>query len=150
MEIVVEVPVEQVFRLFTERMHDWWRHSDRLGTAARIGLLVEPRPDGRWYERSADGTEYDWGRVLDLHPPQTLALSWQIGRGFTPQSNPERASRVDVTFVESGPRRTTITLVHGAFERHGEGGPPMRAAVAGPGGWPEKLRAYADLALSER
>lgn len=149
-EIVVEAPVEQAFRLFTERMHDWWRRSDRLGTAARIDLIVEPRPGGRWYERTADGTECDWGRVLAWHRPHTLALSWQIGPRFTPQSDPERASRVDVTFAGSGPRRTIVTLAHTAFERHGDGGDAMRAAVAGPGGWPAKLRAYVELALSER
>lgn len=149
-EITVDAPIERAFQLFAGRMHDWWRRSDRLGTASRVGLIVEPRPDGRWYERTADARESDWGKVLAWQPPHALALSWQIGRGFRPQSNPDQASRVDVTFAGSGARQTLVTLVHSAFERHGEGGEAMRAAVAGPGGWPGKLRAYAELAHAER
>lgn len=92
--------------------------------------------------------ECDWGRVLVWEPPQRLVLAWQIGVGFVPEPDPERASRVEIRFVEDGPARTTVTLVHSDFERHGEGWESMRDGVAHEGGWPGVLEAYAKLVVS--
>ncbi len=74
--------------------------------------------------------------------------SWQIAVGFAPDPDPDRASRIDVAFVEDAPGRTTVTLVHSDFERHGAGWPSMRESVGGEGGWPGILRAYAGAVAS--
>ena len=116
-----------------------------LRKAERIGVVLEPHTGGRWYERTADGEECDWGQVLAWDPPEHLTLSWQIGIGFVPESDPQRASRLDITFVETGPARTTVTVIHSEFERHGEGWESMREAVSNERGWPGILPAYAQL-----
>ena len=148
--VTVEAPIERAFQVFTERCDDWWPRSYRLGHAERIAVVLEPRPGGRWYERTADGKECDWGKVLVWHPPDRLILSWQIGPGFVPEPDPQRASQVDVTFGEAGPARTTVTIVHARFERHGEGWESMREAVSLQGGWPGILPAYAELIALDR
>jgi uncharacterized protein YndB with AHSA1/START domain len=145
-ELVVEAPRERAFQTFTERMDEWWPRDYRLGSADRVGLVLEPRIGGRWYERTADEGECDWGRTLAWDAPGYLVLSWQIGVGFVPESDPERASRVEVRFTSDGPARTRIQLVHSAFERHGEGWESMRDGVSREGGWPGLLEGYSNLA----
>lgn len=144
----VAAPIERAFQVFTERCDAWWPRQYRLGQAARIDLVLEPRAGGRWYERSADGKECDWGKVLLWDPPRRLTLSWQIGVGFVPEPDAQRASRVEVTFVEDGPARTIVTVSHSEFHRHGEGWESMRDGVSGDGGWPGILQAYAELAAA--
>lgn len=142
-EIAVETPIERAFAVFTSQIDTWWPRPYRLGTAERANLVIEPHIGGRWYEQGTDGSEADWGKVLVWEPPRHLVLSNQVGVSFTPQTDPERASRVDVQFVADGPNRTIVTLVHSQFERHGEGWQNLRDAVAHEGGgWPGLLRAY--------
>ncbi|NIR45947.1 MAG: ATPase [Gemmatimonadetes bacterium] len=146
--VTVEAPIERAFEVFAERGDDWWPRSYGLGEWERSDLILEPREGGRWYERASDGRECDWGRVLEWDPPHHLVLSWQIGVGFVPEPNPQRASRVDITFVAEGSDRTKVTLVHSKLERHGEGWESMRDSVGGEGGWPGLLDAYAELLVN--
>ena len=62
--------------------------------------IIEPFEGGRWYERTTDGNECDWGTVLVWDPPRHVALSWAIDGEFG--SDPNHASRIEVTFT---PRR---------------------------------------------
>jgi uncharacterized protein YndB with AHSA1/START domain len=142
----VAAPLARVFEAFTAEMDAWWPRDHRLGAAERRDVVVEPHEGGRWFERGIDGSTCDWGRVLQWDPPHHVVLSWMIGLGFVPGTDPERASRVDVRFEEAGPDATTITIAHSAFEAHGDGWQSMRDAVAGPGGWPDIARALARLA----
>lgn len=143
--VTVEVPIDLAFQMFTERCDAWWPRSYRLGQAERSDVVFEPRVGGRWYERTTDGKECDWGKVLAWHPPNRLSLSWQIGIGFVPEPDPERASQVNVTFLATGLAQTTITVVHSQFERHGEGWESMYEGVSRDGGWPGILPQYAAL-----
>lgn len=147
--VVVDAPIQRAFEVFTERCDAWWPRPYRLGKTERIDIILEPRVGGRWYERTADGKAADWGKVLRWQPPNRVSLSWQIGIGFVPEPNPQRASRVDVTFVETERVRTTVTVVHSEFERHGEGWASMRDGVAGDGGWPGILSFYAEISSAQ-
>lgn len=143
-EVTVRAPIERAFAVFTERGTAWWPY--RLGEDRQAEVVLEPHRGGRWYERATDGTECDWGRVLTWDPPKHVVLSWQLGVGFVPQDDPELASRVEVWFVADSSDRTTVTLVHSEFERHGEGWESMRDGVGHESGWPGLLRGYAELA----
>lgn len=144
--IDVNAPMERTFQVFTERVATWWPAAYRLGGSDWVDVVIEPRVGGRWFEVADDGADCDWGRVLAWDPPNHVALSWQIGVRFEAQSDPELASRVDVQFVADGPDRTTVTLVHSDFEKHGEGWEGMRGGVAHEGGWPGILTAFAGAA----
>jgi uncharacterized protein YndB with AHSA1/START domain len=147
--VTVEAPIDRAFQVFTEQCDAWWPRSHRLGEAERIGVVLEPRIGGHWYEQTKDGKACDWGRVLAWDPPEHLVLSWQIGVGFVPEPDPERASRVDVSFEAVRPDATKVTVVHSDFERHGEGWEAMREGVSNEGGWPGILPAYAKVAGRE-
>jgi uncharacterized protein YndB with AHSA1/START domain len=149
-EVSVAAPLEHAFAVFTQRCDDWWPRPYRLGAGERVDTVIEPRAGGRWYERTADGEENNWGEVLAWDPPHHVALSWQITPQFTPEPDEQRTSRIDVEFTPEGSDRTTVSLVHSEIPRHGEGWEGLRAALADDGAWPGIMRAYAELTASSR
>lgn len=132
----VHVPLdpEQAFALFTARMGAFWPATHQIGAAPFTEVVVEPRPGGRWFERSAAGMECDWGRVAAWEPPGRVVLVWQISGNWT--FDPELETDVEVTFTADGPGRTRVDLTHHHLERYGEQAGAMRDTLGGPGGWP--------------
>jgi uncharacterized protein YndB with AHSA1/START domain len=142
----VEVPIERAFRVFTEGFDTWWPRSHHIGSAEMVEGTIEPRLDGRWFERDADGQECDWGRVLAWDPPRHVALSWHLNVDFDYDPDPAKASRVDVHFVAAGDRATLVELVHSELDRHGPDWPKLAESVSSGGGWPGLLQDYAERA----
>ena len=63
--VVVNVSVERAFAVFTGEQSRWWPlDTHHIGEADAEAAVLEPRSGGRWFERAADGTECEWGRVL--------------------------------------------------------------------------------------
>ncbi|HEY0531892.1 MAG TPA: ATPase, partial [Actinoplanes sp.] len=60
-EIVVDVPPERAFELFTAEMTSWWPSDHHIGSAPIAEVLIEPRAGGRWYTKHKDGTETSTG-----------------------------------------------------------------------------------------
>jgi uncharacterized protein YndB with AHSA1/START domain len=96
---------ERAFHLFTERAGEWWP-SDRRHTEDDASTIRIER-EGRFYERAADGTEVQLGRVRRFEPPHRLALDWFPGTGSA------HPTFVEVEFepVAGG---TRVTVTHGA------------------------------------
>jgi uncharacterized protein YndB with AHSA1/START domain len=141
--ITVKASVEKAFAVFTEGFDSWWPREHHLGEGEMTAAVLELREGGRWYEQTADGAECDWGRVLAWEPPHRLMLSWQIAPDFTPESDPAKASEIEVRFTAEGPEQTRVEVEHRAFDRHGPGAGDMRAAVGGEQGWSGLLPRYA-------
>src|SRR5215468_5378699 len=81
--VSVKAPQEVAWRVFTEKMGTWWPlATHKIGKAAAVDAVIEPRVGGRWYERGEDGSTCDWGRVLAWEPPSRLVLSWDINADF--------------------------------------------------------------------
>ncbi len=143
-EVTVNAPIERTFHYFTERVDSWWPREHHLSDGDGFEVRMESWVGGRWYERSADGKECVWGRVLVWEPPTHVVLSWQLGVHFEAQDDPELASRIDVRFESDGPDRTTISFVHSEFEKHGAGWENLRRGVGAENGWRDILKTFAE------
>lgn len=66
--IVVEFEVSctpaHAFRVWTHDGPSWWPPSHSVSTDPDLAVVFEPRPGGRIFERTPDGTEHDWGEVV--------------------------------------------------------------------------------------
>ncbi len=107
-------------------------------------FILEPDVGGRWYERGADGTECETGRVTAFEPPERLILAWHLDANFQYDPNPDHASEVEVRFIPDGPNRTTVELEHRGFDRHGGGAACVHGVVDSPQGWSYRLGLFAE------
>ena len=143
--IVVEVPIERAFRVFTE---DFDRVKPREHNMLGVEIaetVFEPRAGGRLFDRGVDGSEFHWARVLAFEPPDRVVFSWDISPQWQIESDLANTSEVEVRFIAEGPERTRVELEHRHLDRHGEGWPNMRDAVDSEGGWPLYLQRYGEL-----
>jgi uncharacterized protein YndB with AHSA1/START domain len=147
-EVEIRVSPENAFRAFATDFDRWWPREHRIGTTDLAEAIIEPHVGGRFYERSVDGSECDWGQVLEWDPPRRLVLSWGIQGDWQYRPGLEHASRVEVTFTALPDGRTRVVLEHGEFERHGATGAQVRTSVSSDGGWPWLIRRFATLAES--
>jgi uncharacterized protein YndB with AHSA1/START domain len=106
-------------------------------------MVFEPRVGGHVYDVGVDGTECRWARVLEYEPPNHFVISWDINLAWQIETDPARASEVEVRFEAEGPARTRVTLEHRHLDRHGDGWQAMRDGVGSPGGWPQGLERFA-------
>lgn len=139
--IRIEVPQDQAFVTFVDRLGTWWPPQFTFSEERFETAVIEPKAGLRWFERNEDGEELEWGEVRAWEPPERLVLSWQIGPDRQ-QEEPDRASEVEVHFAPEGPAATLVTLTHRYFGRHGEGGEQMREGMASPHGWPGLLESF--------
>jgi uncharacterized protein YndB with AHSA1/START domain len=146
--VTVRVPIALAFQVFTERFDSWWPHTHHIGKVEPFTALLEPREGGRWFERGADGSECDWGRVLVYAPPTRVAVSWHLDAAYAYDPDPVKASRVDVTFHDEGNGTTRVELVHSQLDRHGPGWEKLRDGVGSAGGWLGILEGYARAAAA--
>jgi uncharacterized protein YndB with AHSA1/START domain len=140
--VSVPAPRDRAFAVFTDGLGTWWPPEFTWSQDVLDTIGIEPRAGGLCFEIGPHGFRIDWGRVLTWEPPERLAFSWQIGPQRVPEPNPEKASEVEVRFVDDGPWGTRVELRHSRFDRHGEGGDDYRAAMAEQG-WPYLLERYA-------
>lgn len=143
--IVVEVPIERAFSVFTE---DFGRFKPREHNMLGVEIaetVFEPRVGGHLYDRGVDGSECRWARVLAYEPPNRVVFSWDISPQWQIETDPEKTSEVEVRFVAEAPERTRVDLEHRNLQRHGEGWEGERDGVGGEDGWPLYLRRFAEL-----
>lgn len=115
--IDVKAPVEKAFAVFSARMGEWWHKDHSLAQGKKqVDVVVEPRAGGRWYEKAADGSEYEWGKVIAYEPPHRLLLAWQLTREFAYDA--EFETTVEVRFEETADG-TRVHFEHRDLERMG-------------------------------
>jgi uncharacterized protein YndB with AHSA1/START domain len=146
-ELSVNLPVERVFAVFTQKMAAWWPATHHIAKQPFVEIEVEPRAGGRWFERAADGSECDWGRVLAWEPPHRVVFSWHLQGDFKFDPNPEKASEVEIRFFAESDDKTRLELEHRKLERHGTGWEQVRTNVGAPGGWTFVLESFAKVAV---
>ena len=128
--VSVAQPPDRAFALFTGRMGDWWPKGMTVGAAPAVEIVIEPRAGGRWFERSEDKVETQWGKVLEWEPPRRVLLAWQLDATFTYDPNFE--TEIEMIFAaEAG--GTRVELEHRHLERFGDSA--ERLAQSMGGGW---------------
>ena len=119
--IVVDVPIERAFAVFTEDFGAFKPAEHNLLGVEIAETVFEPRVGGYLYDRGVDGSECRWARVLAYEPPHRVLLS-----------------------IAEAPERTRVEIEHRGLDRHGEGWEGVREGVAGDQGWPLYLQRYAE------
>jgi uncharacterized protein YndB with AHSA1/START domain len=137
--LTVEAPIERAFAVFTEGFGRWWPASHHIGEAELADAIIEPRAGGRWYERTSDGSECDWGHVLAWEPPRRVLLAWQLDADW--HYDPDLVTEVEVLFEADG-ARTLVRFEHRHLERMGERAEEVRRSVDSPEGWRGILARY--------
>jgi hypothetical protein len=134
--IVVACPVEHAFRVFTERMSDWWPFEGHSIFDGNATIVWERYVGGRVYERAETGEEGLWGTIAAWDPPRSFTMTWHPGRGE------ETAQELTVTFGEA-PNGTRVDLVHTGWERAADAADRLASYDTG---WDTVLDVYADAA----
>jgi uncharacterized protein YndB with AHSA1/START domain len=133
--VVVQVPPTRAFELFTTRIQDWWPRHITIGSQPPVAVVLEPRVEGRWFERDAQGQETQWGKVLAWEPPDRFLLTWQIGTDW--KYHADLITELELSFKPHSPSGTLVTLEHRHLERLGADAASHRALL--DGGWPTLL-----------
>jgi len=140
--INVQAPPAVAWRVFTEQMATWWPLAVyKIGKAAAVDAIIEPRVGGRWYERGDDGSTCDWGSVLSWEPPSRLVLSWDINADW--QFDPHLKTEIEVRFIAVGQDATRVELEHRRLDRYGARRDEMRRIFDSEGDWGRLLAAFA-------
>lgn len=144
-DIVVAVPAEKAFSVFTERFGDFKPPEHNLLAAPIAETVFERHVGGDIYDRAVDGTECHWAHVLVYEPPLRVVFSWNIGPTWQLETDSENASEVEIRFVEESPDRTRVEIEHRNIDRHGPGWQAVADGVGHDQGWPLYLARFAAL-----
>ena len=91
---------------------------------------------GHIYDRGVDGSVCRWARVLVYQPPSRVVFTWDIGPTWQLESDPSKASEVEVRFTAQSDQRTRVDLGYRHLDRHGQGWQSIADSVDGDAGWP--------------
>ncbi|MGA9594652.1 MAG: SRPBCC family protein [Acidimicrobiia bacterium] len=145
LEIAIEVPVPRAYQLFTQEFDRIKPREHNLLDVDIAETVLEPWQGGRLYDRGVDGSICQWGRVLAVDPPHSIVLAWDISPQWQVQTDPARASEVEVQFLAAAEGTTRVVLEHRHLDRHGDGWEGMRQALAADDGWPIYAERYRDI-----
>lgn len=137
----VESSQDKAFDTFAAGMGRWWLKSHSVLKSPQRDVVIEPRAGGRWYEVGEDGSEQDWGRVIEWQRPERLLLAWQLNADWAYDRDFE--TLVEVRFAADGDH-TIVDFEHRGLEAYGERAAEIRGGYESgmDGGWGELLAGY--------
>lgn len=142
--VLVPTSAARAFETFTLGMHRWWPVAHSLNPASpRQAIVVEPQPGGRWFERSLDGAECNWGHVIAWEPPRRVVFAWQIDATW--KFDPKFLTEVEILFEPKGSESTLVRLEHRNLDRFGVNALDTRKALDSDEGWQTGLRLFGAL-----
>jgi hypothetical protein len=112
--VLVTVPREIAFRVFTEEIDQWWRRGlkYRVSGKGRGILRLEPGVGGRLFEEiesKAGACVVETGHVTEWSPPARFVLEWR-----NVNFSESEKTFVEVVFDES-PSGTLVTVTHSGW-----------------------------------
>jgi uncharacterized protein YndB with AHSA1/START domain len=131
--VVVDAPIERAFEVFTIGMGSWWDADKHILRAPLARMELQPWVGGQIIDHGTDGTTCAWSRILAYEPNRRIVFSWDITTSWELETDPTKASEVEITFEAAGSERTQVVLTHRHLDRHGDGWEGMRDAVSS--GW---------------
>ena len=140
-QIDVEAPQVTAFDVFTTGMNTWWKAEYSIVGEPRVGIVVEPREGGRWFEQGESGGECTWGSVVVWDPPRRLVLTWQLTAEW--QYDADLVTELEIRFEATGPTSTRVELEHRGLEAYGEHASMVRSIFDTPEGWAGILEGFA-------
>jgi uncharacterized protein YndB with AHSA1/START domain len=141
--VTVKASAKHAFKVFTAGFDTWWPRSHHIGKVPMKRAVMEGRAGGRCYSEQTDGSECDWGEIVEWEPPKRLVMAWKINAQWQYEPDLAKASEVEVRFTPLEDGSTRVDLEHRNFERVGAGWESMREMVNAEGGWGGLLQAYA-------
>jgi uncharacterized protein YndB with AHSA1/START domain len=150
LEIAVDVPVEHAFRVFTEEFDKIKPREHNMLVVEIAETVFERHVGGKIYDRGVDGSVCQWARVLAFDPPDRVVIAWDISPQFQLETDPSRASEVEVSFTAQGPESTLVLLEHRHLDRHGEGWESAYHGLAADDGWPLYLDRFRQVTQETR
>ena len=120
-------PANHAFQVWTERIDRWWPADHTASGEADTTVVLERRPGGRIFERTAAGVEHDWGEVTIWEPPRRLGYLWHLRRDRAD------ATEVEIRFIDRGDETTGVEIEHRGWEALGAEGETWRDRNRG--GW---------------
>ena len=140
--VTVRATPEHAFRVFTDGIDRWWPRDHHIGTSPMRRVVIEPSTGGRCYTLQEDGTDCDWGTVLQWESPHRVVIAWRITSDWKFETDLQKSSEVEVRFIPVAEGATRVELEHRYLERHGAGANGMRSAVDSPNGWSGTLQRF--------
>jgi hypothetical protein len=123
--VVVQRARDAVFDTFVRTIDRWWPlRPFSMGKDAVASVTFERQLGGRVYETWHDGTEREWGILLDWAPPERFVMTWNVTGVST---------EVELRFTAEASDRTRVYLEHRGWERLSE--EQLREDCALPGGY---------------
>src|SRR5690606_4154912 len=110
----------------------WWPRRHRRSPEAT--MVLEPRVDGRLFERAPNGEEWSIGRITEFEPDTRLAFNWFPGSPGSPTD-----VRVDFRATAAG---SDVVIVHRALSENAVAAWPTKVALF-ERGWDTVLPALA-------
>lgn len=147
-EVRVPLDRERAFKLFTKDIGSWWPSDTHKISEGPVSEVFESHEGGRWYEVAEDGSQCTVGTILEWDPPARFVMSWDLTPDWNPETDLERATKLEVRFEDHEDGGTRVALEHRGFEAYGESGANMRVQVSGEGGWPTLMNLYAERAAA--
>jgi DNA-binding transcriptional ArsR family regulator len=141
-EVVVNVPIERAFSVFTKDFGKFKPPDHNLLEVPIAETVFELHVGGSVFDKGVDGSESHFARVLVYEPPHRVVISWDISPQWVIEMDHTKSSEVEVRFIAEAPDRTRVELEHRNIERHGDGWDSIRDGVDGDNGWPLYLRRY--------
>jgi uncharacterized protein YndB with AHSA1/START domain len=111
--VIVPLPVEKAWRLFTDGVNSWWPFESHSIGGEKVEAAVFDTEAKRLYERHPDGTEHDWADITAWEPPTRFLLNWRVN-----PASPR--TEVEVQFSADGDG-TRVDLEHRGWELRGPG-----------------------------
>ena len=115
-EFDVACPAAHAFEVWTGRIGTWWPADHTASGESDTTVVLEARPGGRIFERTAAGVEHDWGEVTIWEPPTRFGYLWHLRRDRAD------ATAVEIRFVDRGDETTRVEIEHRGWEALGAEG----------------------------